>query len=205
MFETRSEKQRHVYAWGSPATAVTTSPSHLYRLKVNPSVNKWCSSIMWCSRPHARDKRAATYSRAQSQPWLGSTQRLCPGSENEGAGCFFCQNLSTIWFPRLAKIKKWFITSLQWMFWQWKQAHRRMQLLFPKKAKQSQWSGLKNWPGLHRRQRYIRREEEEGRKSTLRVWDTETSATSSEQILKGKKLQKTKSTTHCAGDASTRR
>lgn len=132
-----------------------------------------------------------------------------PGSENQGAGCFFCQNLSTIWSPHLAKRKKWFITLLQGTFWERKQAHQSMHLLFPKKAKQSQWSGLKDWPGLHRRQHCIRREGEEGRKSTLGVWDTKTSATNfASSFWRDFNMEKTsenqKHNPMCYRDASTR-
>lgn len=78
-----------------------------------------------------------------------------------------------------------------------------MHLLFPKKAKQFHWSGLENWPGLHRRQHLIQTEDAEKEKGRNNIPGTNRNLQPAllvcvKEIVQGKKLHKTNSTIHCA-------
>lgn len=112
----------------------------------------------------------------------------------------FCHNLSTIWFPHLAK-KCDLLGYCSGLFGRESRHTEVCICYFQKKAKQFHWSGLENWPGLHRRQRLIQTEDgAKGRNNT--PGDTSNLQPALlvcvEEIVPGKKFQKTNSTIHRA-------
>lgn len=112
----------------------------------------------------------------------------------------FCQNLSKIWFPHLAK--KCDVLGYCSGHFGRESRHSDVRICyFQKKAKQFHWSGLENWPGLHRRQCLIQTKDGEKDRDNM-PGDTRNLQTALlicvEEIVPGKKFQKINSTIHHA-------